>query len=387
MIRYLTSGETHGKQLTVIIDGVPAGLSITADDINADLERRQQGYGRGERMQKIEKDKVEILSGVRLGETIGSPVTLAIKNLDWQNWGTLMGVEYAKLSDKYIQVRPRPGHADLAGIMKFNRKDIRDILERSSARETAARVAAGALCKKLLSEFGIELLSFVSEIGGVKANISGIAFSELSARANKSVVSAPDKNAEQKMKEVIDEAKKNGDTLGGKFTVFASGVPVGLGSHTQWDKKIDAKIAMGLMSIQAIKSVEFGIGSAYASQPGSQVHDEIFYSKAKGFYRQTNNAGGIEGGMTNGENIVVSCVMKPIPSLIKPLRSVNIRTKKAEAAEAVRSDVCAVPAAAVVGESALAFELASALIEKFSGDSLGEMKINYNNYIQQLKKI
>src|SRR3989339_147571 len=386
MLRYLTAGETHGKQLTVIIEGMPAGLKISAEDINSDLARRQHGFGRGERMAKIENDKVEIVSGVRLGETMGSPITLVIKNMDWQNWGTLMGAEFHKLDDKYVQTRPRPGHADLSGVLKYNSRDIRDILERASARETAARVAAGAVAKKLNSEFGITVVSFVREIGGIKADIGKMSAKELYAAAEKSFVRTPDKEAEQIMIEAIILAKESGDTLGGVFSVVAEGVPAGLGSHAQWDRKLDAKIAMALMSIQAIKGVEFGLGFGFSAKPGSGSHDEIFHTKAAGFFRRTNNAGGIEGGMSNGENIFVNCVMKPIPSLKKPLRSVDIHSKKAELAEAVRSDVCAVPAAGVVGEAALSFELACALQEKFGGDSLNEMKVNFKNYIGKIKK-
>ena len=384
MLRFMTAGETHGGQLTVIIDGVPAGLKISASEINADLARRQQGYGRGERM-KIEKDKVEIVAGVRLGETIGSPIALVIKNLDWENWGTLMGAEPAKLSDKYLQLRPRPGHADLAGAIKYNRKDIRDILERSSARETAARVAAGAVCKKLLGEFGINTYSYVTSIGGVIADIPSLPAKKLAALTEKSALRTPDYNAEKKMIETINLAQRDGDTLGGTFTVIADGVPVGLGSHAQWDRKIDASIARQLMSIQAIKGVEFGLGFCFASRAGSAAHDEIFYSAKEGYYRATNNAGGIEGGMTNGQPVVVSCVMKPIPSLRRPLRSVNIRTRKPVIAEAVRSDVCAVPAAAVVGEAAVAFEVANACTEKFGGDSMHEMTNNFKSYIVQAR--
>jgi chorismate synthase len=384
MLRFITTGESHGKQLTAVVEGLPAGIKISGEDIDQELHRRQQGYGRGARM-SIEKDRVEFVSGVRLGETLGSPVTMVIKNLDWQNWGTLMGAEPAKLSEKYLQIRPRPGHADLPGALKYNRKDLRDILERSSARETAARVALGVVCKVLLRSFGVDIYSFTSEIGGASAEIPEMKAEAMRAIVEKSAVRTPDAAAEKKMIEVIKAAGERGDTVGGIFTVIASGVVPGLGSHVQWDRKLDADLARALMSIQAVKGVEFGAGFAYAEHPGSEVHDEIFYSQSKGFYRNTNFAGGIEGGMSNGEDIIVSCVMKPIPSLKKPLRSVKITTKKADMAEAVRSDVCAVPAAGIVGEAAVACTLADAWCTKFGGDSLQEMKNNYNAYCKQIK--
>ncbi|MBN1824122.1 MAG: chorismate synthase [Endomicrobiales bacterium] len=384
MFRYVTAGESHGKQLTVIIEGIPAGLKIRTADINKDLFRRQAGYGRGARM-KIEKDSVEFTAGVRLGETIGSPVCMVIKNFDWENWQRLMSAEPADIGEEAAHLKPRPGHADLPGAIKFDVHDIRNILERASARETAARVAAGALCKKLVSEFGIEVYSFVREIGGVRSDLSGLTREEIISLSEKSPMRTPDKRAEKRMMEVISGAGDKGDTVGGVFTVVASGVPVGLGSHTQWDEKLDAKVARALMSIQAIKGVEFGLGFGFSGLLGSAVHDEVFYSKKTGFYRKSNNAGGVEGGISNGEEIVVSCAMKPIPSLKKPLASVNVKTKKPESAEAVRSDVCAVPAAAVIGESALSCELAAALKEKFGGDSLAEMKKNFNAYIGHVK--
>jgi chorismate synthase len=385
MLRFVTAGESHGKELIVILEGVPAGLKISAGDINKDLARRQLGFGRGARM-KIEKDAVEFISGVRLGETIGSPVCLAIKNYDWKNWERIMSAEDIELGADVVQSRPRPGHADLSAAIKYDRKDLRDILERASARETAARVACGAVCKKFLAQFGVNVYSFVSEIGGVKAQIEGMSEDELISKSENSSMRTPDSKAEKKMMDAISAAEDKGDTLGGTFTVVVSGLVPGLGSHVQWDQKLDAKLAMSLMSIQAIKGVQFGLGFGFASVLGSQAHDEILYSKKTGFFRKTNNAGGLEGGITNGENIIVSCVMKPIPSLKKPLSSVNIKTKKVEAAEAVRSDVCAVPAAGVIGEAAAAFTLAESFKEKFGGDSMREIANNFNSYLKQVRE-
>lgn len=385
MLRFSTAGESHGQALIAILEGIPAGLTINIEDINADLARRQQGYGRGQRM-NIETDKVNILSGVRHKYAISSPITLMIKNKDWENWTEIMSPTELAKKDTSLN-RPRPGHADLAGLMKYASSDFRDILERASARETAARVAVGAVCKALLKEFGINIYSYVETIGSVSAKISNINKSKIQTLAEKSQVRCPDKSAEEKMINLIKKTIAKGDTLGGKFKVVAENVPIGLGSHTQWDKKLDGRLAQSLMSIQAVKAVEFGIGTNFATVLGSDAHDEIFYSSKKGFYRTTNRAGGTEGGMTNGENIEISCTMKPIPSLVKPLKSVNIKTKKTEKAEAVRSDVCAVPAAGIVGEAAVAFELANAMIEKFGGDCIKDMKANYKNYISRIQKI
>lgn len=386
MIRYVTSGESHGKQLTVIIEGIPAGLALSSKDISIDLARRQSGYGRGLRVLSIEKDYAEIVSGVRWGETLGSPITLVIKNADWQNNKKLMSELKEDISKATALYKARPGHADLGGALKFDRSDLRDILERASARETASRVAAGAVFKKLLAEFKISIYSFTKEIGGITASAQN-AFSLNSVSAiEKSPVRTLDKKAEKDMIRLIDLAKKNGDTLGGVFSVIAKGVPVGIGNHTQWDLKLDAKIAQGLMSIQAVKAVEFGIGFEFAKVYGSKAHDEIFYSKQKGFFRETNNAGGFEGGITNGEDIIANCCIKPIPSLMKPLKSVNVQNKKAALAEAVRSDFCVVPAAGVVGEASLSYELANAMKEKFGGDSVKEMTSNYKGYLKQIKE-
>ena len=360
MIRYVTSGESHGKCLTAILEGIPSGLKISEDDINGELARRQKGYGRGDRMKSIERDAVSITSGVRQGRTIGSPITVTIPNRDWENWKTIMSVSKTGGNNPEI-TRPRPGHADLAGILKFDSEEIRDILERSSARETAARVAVGSICKKFLSEFGIKTASWVNEIGGVKSKDVRLGIEEIIIMSELSQVRCLDKSAERAMIAAIEDAKSKGDTVGGIFTVLADGIPVGLGSHTQWDLKLDSRIAGAMMSLQAIKGVEIGRGFELARMPGSLAHDEIFYEKQKGFYRKTNNAGGIEGGISNGEQIVVRAAMKPIPSLTAPLRSVDINTKKPSKAQAVRSDVCAVPSAAVIGEAITAIEIAKAL--------------------------
>lgn len=385
MLRFSTAGESHGQGLIAILEGIPAGLNINTEDIDVDLARRQKGYGRGQRM-NIETDQVHILSGVRYAKSMGSPITLLIFNRDWENWQSVMSPTSVDIDGKHLK-KPRPGHADLAGLMKYGVDDFRNILERASARETAARVAVGAVCRELLKEFGINIYSYVETIGKVSAKLSGIDKSQIQHLAEMSFVRCPDKTASKKMIQIIKQASSKGDTLGGKFRVVAENVPIGLGSHTQWDLKLDGRLAQSLMSIQAIKAVEVGMGTKFASTLGSASHDEIFYSNKKGFYRTTNRAGGTEGGMTNGENIEISCTMKPIPSLSKPLKSVNIDTKKVEKAEAVRSDVCAVPAAGIVGEAAVAFELARAMIEKFGGDCLEDMKNNYKNYVSRIQII
>jgi chorismate synthase len=387
MIRYLTAGESHGKQLTAILDGIPSGLELRKEDIDVDLKRRQGGYGRGGRM-KIEADKVKIVSGVRFGKTTGAPITLIIENKDYSNWKKKMSILKKDFDESIFVTKPRPGHADLAGCIKYDEKDIRNILERSSARETAARVAAGAVAKKLLKEFGIKVASTVMQIGGIKVKKADLSFDEIKQLSEKSAVRVTDNDAEKKIKKKIDDAKKDGDSLGGVFQVIVKGAPFGLGSHTQYDKKLDARLAFAMMSIQAIKGVEIGAGFKYAKMPGSKAHDEIFYANDKGgYYRKTNNAGGIEGGMSNSEDIVINCVMKPIPTLHKPLRSVDMATKKSFEAAVERSDVCAVPAAAVIGEAAAAFEVADVFLEKFSSDSISEIKRNYSayeNYVKQL---
>jgi len=384
MLRFITAGESHGELLMGIIEGMPAGLLIRVTDIDRDLSRRQVGYGRGNRM-KIERDQVKIYSGVRWGRTLGSPVGLMIRNKDWENWRDKMSVDTMFLNSAEPLTRPRPGHADLAGALKYGMTDIRNILERSSARETAMRVAVGSVAKRLLDEFGIEVVSHVLSMGGVYAKVPKISVSELKKRVEVSDLRCVDAEAEKRMMRRIDEAKAAGDTLGGVFEVILNGVPVGLGSHAHWDRKLDARLANALMSIQAIKGVEVGAGFGVANRPGSQVHDEIFWSRKEGFYRKTNMAGGIEGGISNGEPIVLRAAMKPLPTLMKPLRSVDLASKRPFKASVERSDVSAVPAAGVVAEAAVAFEIASALVEKFGGDSIDEMKRNFSQYDRHLK--
>jgi chorismate synthase len=385
MIRFTTAGESHGRSLLVIVEGIPAGLTINYKDIDLDLARRQKGYGRGKRM-AIETDVIEILSGVRHLRTLGSPIAMSIANKDFQNWTNIMSPTSNDSSNKPL-LKPRPGHADLSGLIKYDVKDFRDILERASARETAARVAAGAVCKVLLKEFGISIMSYTLQIGDIVAEISSIKENKLLCKREMSEVGCPDMAASKKMIKLIDKARLQGDTLGGKVVVIAKDVPVGLGSHTQWDLKLDGRLAQSLVSIQSVKAVEFGDGAKLAKNFGSASHDEIFHSKTKGFYRKTNRAGGIEGGISNGEHIVITCTMKAIPSLANSLSSVDISTKKTAKAQVVRSDVCAVPAAGVVAEAAVAIELAHALKEKFGGDSLRDMKKNVNSYKERLKAL
>jgi chorismate synthase len=390
MLRYLTAGESHGPQLTAIIEGMPSGVPLLAEGINQELARRQQGYGRGDRM-KIEKDQVEILSGVRWGETLASPVTLVVKNRDWENWNQKMSPLPEFRNDQLAVTRPRPGHADLSGALKYNHTDLRNILERSSARETAVRVAVGAVAKALLRIFGITVGGVVREVGGVVAPAPGLPFDEIWRLAAQSPLFCCDTAAEQKMKQVIDDAKSSGDTLGGVVEVQVIGVPPGLGSYVQWDRKLDARLAMALMSIQAIKGVEVGIGFETARLPGSRVHDEIFrdagrleHGSASAYYRRDNNAGGIEGGMSNGEPIILKAAMKPIPTLYAPLRSVDMLTHEPFEAAVERSDTCAVPAALVVAEAVVAIEIANAFLEKFGGDSVREIRRNYDGYREQI---
>jgi len=386
MIRYLTAGESHGKSLTAILEGIPAGLPVTEDCINEELRRRQYSFGRGERLQYIEKDKAQILSGVRWGETLGSPITLSVENKDWENWEKIMSLKAEDKAEKFRLLRPRPGHADLAGVLKFDRHDTRDILERASARETAARTAAGAVCKRFLEELGVRVYSYVNEIGPVVAKFKEDDVEALFAAAEKSPVRCPDKDAEEKMVEAIKEAKTAGDTLGGVYTVVATGCPPGLGSHIQWDLKLDGRIAQGIMSIQAHKGVEIARGFGMARMKGSQLHDEIFHEAGRGFYRKTNHMGGIEGGMTNGEPVVVRAAVKPLASLRRPLKSVNIKTKEEMSAEIVRSDVCPVASAAIIGETVVAYALAQAFTEKFAGDSLREIKDNLVRYLEHVRE-
>ena len=371
-MRYLTAGESHGPQLTTILEGLPAGMPLVAEDINTELARRQQGYGRGRRMQ-IEKDTVEILSGVRHGQTLGSPIALVVKNNDWKHWTKIMGadplVEGQEDEVKRKITRPRPGHADLNGAIKYGHRDMRNVLERSSARETTVRVAAGAVAKQLLSLVGVTLVSHVVEIGGVKANTdSHLSIAELKQRTELSPVRCADPEVEQDMMNAIDNAKKNGDSIGGVVEVIAAGMPAGVGSYVQYDRKLDAKLAAAIVSINAFKGVEFGIGFEAARKPGSEVHDEIVWDQENGYTRKTNRLGGFEGGMTTGMPIVVRGVMKPIPTLYKPLMSVDIDSKEPFSASVERSDSCAVPAAAVVAENVVAWELANSLIEQFNSD-------------------
>jgi len=396
MLRYFTAGESHGPYLTMIIDGVPAGLAIDVAKINHDLWRRQQGYGRGGRM-LIEKDEVQIRSGIRWGETLGSPVALGIENRDWKNWTKKMSAAPADRDEKIAVTKPRPGHADLTGVLKYGRSDIRDILERASARDTVSRTAVGSFAKQLLAPFGIRVMGYIRSIGNVAANLDGLSYEETYARAEESPVRTADPEAEEKMIALIEACKKEGNTLGGIFEVVTLGLPPGLGTHTQWDCKLDGRLAQALMSIQAIKGVEIGLGFEMARRRGSEVHDEIFFDPSKmvtegtprivptGFYRGSNNSGGTEGGMTNGAPLVVRVAMKPISTLMSPLQSVDLRTKQATDASVERSDVCAAPAAAVVGESVVAFELANAFLEKFGGDSLREITRNYESYLEQIK--
>lgn len=381
MFRFLTSGESHGQCLTAIVEGIPAGLKINIDLINEDLARRQQGYGRGGRM-KIETDKVEIISGVRFGETLGDPITLRIRNKDWENWQDKMSA-FGEATGPVVTAA-RPGHADLIGVRKYGRKDIRDILERASARETAIRVAVGALAKNLLLSCGINVFSHVVNIGGVvidKTNLDYAAFNKKDTELN-----CYDPKAEEKMKIKIDDAKKSGDTIGGAFEVIVTGMMEGIGSHIQWDRRLDARLAAAMMSIQAIKGVEIGEGFEYANLLGSQAHDEIFINELNQYYRNTNHAGGIEGGMSNGEPILVRAAMKPIPTLMKPLASVDVASKRAVSANTERSDVCAVSAASVVGEAMVAIVLTEAILEKFGGDCMEDLLSTIKSYITRINR-
>ena len=373
MLQYITSGESHGQYLIALLKGMPSGLRLDSDAVNEQLARRQKGYGRGPRMH-IETDMIHITSGVYRKKTTGAPIGLMIKNRE---------VNIQNLPQLF---RPRPGHADLAGALKYD-QGIREVLERSSARETALRVAVGTVARQLLGEFSITLLAHVVRIGSVEAGKNARAsFDEIAAKTAGSRLNCVSPAAEKKMITEIEKAVKKGDTLGGKFEVLASGVPLGLGSHTDYDRKLDGKIAQAFMSLQAVKAVEIGMGTGCAEQPGSRVHDEIFYSKEKGYYHATNNAGGIEGGISNGSEIRVTATMKPIATLKRSLRSVDMKTKRAQTASFERSDVCAVSACSVIGEAVLAYVLADAFLEKFGGDSMKEIKRNYKGYIKQIRK-
>ncbi len=386
MLRFFTAGESHGKGIFAYLEGVPANFPVDFDFINGELSRRQKGYGRGGRM-KIERDRVEFLSGVRLGRTLGTPVLMAVWNRDYKNWEEIMRPEPGELPPDKRVTRPRPGHADLSGALKFGFDDVRNVLERSSARETAGRVAAGALCKNVLRELGVEIGSYVVSIGSVKVEeeeIEGISLIDRFKRAEESEVRVPVPEKDGLFKEEIDRAREAGESLGGTFVVFATGMPPGIGAHTQWDRRLDGRIAQAIMSIQAIKGVEIGLGFKGAELPGSKVHDEIFYSKERGFYRETNRAGGLEGGMTNGEPILIRAAMKPIPTLYNPLRSVDIGTKEPFEASIERSDVCAVPAASVVAESMLAITLLSAVLEDFPASDFGRLKRWWEEYRREV---
>jgi chorismate synthase len=392
MLRYLTAGESHGQALVAIVEGVPSGLHVRPGFINLRLASRQSGYGRGGRM-KIEQDTPEFLSGLRDGVTLGSPISILIQNKDWANWQEAMApfeADEDAVKAKAV-TRPRPGHADLAGALKYGHSDIRNILERASARETAIKTAVGALAELLLLEIGIEIAAHVVQIGNVKADTSKFGQKKLLKDSEQSPVRCADAAATQKMMRAIDEAGRDGDTLGGKVEVVAFHVPVGLGSHVQYDRRLNARLAAAVMGIPAIKAVEIGEGVHLAGLKGSEAHDEIFYSsnkqsRAGGFYRRTNRAGGIEGGISNGEDIVVRATMKPIPTLKKSLRSVDLSSKKPFKAAVERSDICAVPAASVIARAAVAIELAGAALEKFGGDSITEMKRNFSGFLNGLKE-
>jgi chorismate synthase len=390
MFRFNTAGESHGRALVAIVEGLPAGLAVDVELINRDLERRQWGYGRGGRM-KIERDRVEILSGVRHGLTLGSPVALRIENKDWKNWSDVMAAEPRAQEEvpeeKMRRVRrPRPGHADLAGGLKYGARDLREILERASARETAARVACGALARQLLAPFGVEIRSHVAQLGGVPETPLDIAWDDIRAIPEDAPLRCADASAQGRMVALIDEKRRDGDTLGGVFEVVARGVVAGLGSHTSWDSKLDGRLARALMSIPAVKAVSIGAGVEAASLPGSLVHDEIEYdAEGRAFHRPTNRAGGLEGGITNGEELRVRGFLKPISTLRRALRSVDIETKEEQLAAFERSDVTAVPAAGVIGEAMVALTLAEAMREKFGGDSFAEMRRNFDAYREQLR--
>ena len=394
MLRFTTAGESHGPALISILEGAPAGLPLVVTDVDSDLARRQQGYGRGRRMQ-IESDAVEFLSGVRAGFTIGSPIAMLIRNRDWDNWREIMDPapdppdeKGASPSRKRAVTRPRPGHADLAGMLKYDRQDARDILERASARETTARVAAGAICRKLLGEFGIVIGSHIVQLGGIDATLPDELPADINAVADESSVRTLDRSAEAAIVARIDEAKKAGDTLGGVCEVVCTGLPIGIGSHVSWDRKLDGRIGAAMMSIPAVKGVGIGIGFDAARNPGSAVHDEILSggssARTANLKRRTNRAGGLEGGMTTGEPLVVRVAMKPISTLMRPLATVEMQTGEAASAVAERSDVTAVPAMGVIAEAMLAFVVAQAMIEKFGGDSLSEMRRNFDGYVEQI---
>ena len=386
MLRFLTAGESHGPELVAVIEGAPAGFEIDIARINHDLARRQKGYGRGGRM-LIEKDEARIVSGIRFGRTMGSPVTFIVENRDYKNWEKRMSADPRDRGEAKVVTRPRPGHADLAGVLKYNLEDIRDVLERASARETTARVAIGGFARQILTPFGVQVLGYVVSIGSVQAAVPPtMTIEDLTRVTEESQVRVADADAERAIIAEIDECKKEGDTLGGVVEVIAVGLPVGLGSHVQWDRKLDGRLAHALLSLQAVKGVEVGIGFEAARVRGSQLHDEIGYDRElRHFTRHSNNSGGTEGGMSTGEPLRVRVAFKPLSTLMRPLKSADIKTK-AEAVGAIeRSDVCAIPAAAVIAETVVAFELANSFLEKFGGDSLAEITNNYRSYLEQVR--
>jgi chorismate synthase len=389
MIRFTTAGESHGQALVCILEGMPAGVPLSAADIDEQLARRQQGYGRGRRMQ-IERDQVELLSGVRAGETLGSPIAMLVRNRDWKNWSEIMDPAPRDGDPdprKRAVTRVRPGHADLTGLLKYDRTDARDILERASARETTARVAAGAACRRLLAEFGVRVGSHLSHLGGIDAARPDPMPADINAAADESQLRTLDPAAEQAMIARIDAIKREGNTLGGICEVVADGLPVGLGSHVSWDRKLDGRIAAAMMSIPAVKGVEIGIGFEAARRTGAEVHDEIERAErplSGNVRRRTNRAGGLEGGMTTGEPLVVRVAMKPISTLMRPLQTVDVATGGAAEATAERSDVTAAPAMGVIAEAMLAIVLADAFLEKFGGDSLSEARRNYDGYVSHV---
>ena len=392
-MRYLSAGESHGPCLVAVIEGLPSNLKLDREKINYQLARRQKGHGRGGRM-KIEKDQVEVLSGLRFGKTLGSPLTLSITNRDYENWKEVMDpyspeefVGEGSGSQGEILTRPRPGHADLAGALKYHQKDLRNVLERASARETAIRVAVGSTARQMLAVFNVEVYSHVVEIGSIQSKPRELSPEELQRLAEESPVRCADSQAETAMIQEIDRVKAEGDSLGGVFEILVTGVPPGLGSHVHWDRKLDGRLAGALMSLQAIKGVEIGLGFETASLRGSQVHDQIYYDESNHkYYRKTNGAGGIEGGISNGETIRIRCAMKPIPTLYTPLTSVDMMTKKSLEAGVERSDACAVPAASVAGEAIAAWEIACVFREKFGGDSMEEMETAYHDYLEAIAR-
>ncbi len=387
MLRFLTAGESHGPELVAVVEGFPAGFDIDLAKINYDLARRQKGYGRGGRM-AIERDEVRVASGIRFGRSTGSPITLIVENRDFKNWQKRMSIDARDRAEAEPVTRPRPGHADLAGVLKYNLDDIRDVLERASARETTARVAIGSLAKQIVEPFGITVLGYVSSIGAITAQTpADVSIDDLRRITEASQVRVADPDAERAIISGIDECKQAGDTLGGVVEVVAAGLPVGLGSHVQWDRKLDGRLAHALLSLQAAKGVELGMGFRAAASRGSALHDEIGYEPAtRRFVRHSNNSGGTEGGMTTGEPLRVRVAFKPLSTLMRPLRSADIRTKAESVGNTERSDVCAIPAAAVIAEAVVAFELASAFVEKFGGDSQSEIARNYQGYLAQVRE-